>query len=347
MRSRSRLLLAVSVLVIVSVAALALYALPAATDSPPGVGGIDRGTEAPDLQVAAADLSTSVAPPRPELQPITIPTRPTDPALSDTPAVPPDMPVSEMLDLLGERARRGDAVAACELGRALGECRMRPHMMRMGAMPPPPPNAERATVDRFVETEARREEWRTRLDQRCDGLPSGALSEALAFNARAALAGHVPSLMDFLNGPMSAPADFIRDPQFAQLYRTHGWPLLRRALAQRDFPASMAMFMQLSRVPGGGPLAAIVPEQYQDPDAARALLRQLTGQPMPMPGMPVEPETPPSSEALATAERWIDELFDGQLPEGGMTMGSAGMPMPGRFTSRCRDADAWLDAARS
>lgn len=331
-------MLAASLLVVASAAAIALYALPAATDAPSSGGDIGRAALAFDPQLTADDLSPSITQQRPAPPSITVPSRLTDPTLSDTPAVSPDMPVNEMLDLLGERARRGDAVAACELARAMFECRMQPMISRMPATPAPPEGAGRKQVDRFIEQEARREEWRSRLDQRCGGVTRTDLSEGIAFTARAALGGHVPSLLDFLNAPMMAPAEFIRDPQLGHVYRTQGWPLLQRALAERDYRVASTLFRQLAYMPIG-PLSAIVPDRYQDPEVARAMFQLLGGQ-LPPSAQPAAA----SDEAVATAEQWADELFGGELPEGTTSSTPGMMPMPGDAGARCRDADAWLDA---
>jgi hypothetical protein len=337
MRTRIRVLLAVALLLAAAVAALALYAPPAA-NQPVNTGGIEVDSAKLDVRIDYDDLSASVVPTPTALQ-ISAPSKPIDLTLTDTPAVTADMSVNEMLELLGDRARRGDAVAACELGRALLECRMQPLMVN-GGPPPPPQGADRESVDRFIEYEARREEWRTQLQQRCDGLSRPTLSEGLAFSARAALAGHTPSLLDFLNGPMMSPAEFIRDPQLGHVYRTQAWPLVRRALAERNYLVASVVFRQLAMMPVG-PLSAIVPDQYQDPDAARALHEMLSGQ-----APPTVRAAPSSAEALAVAERWADELFAGQLPEGTTRVNVSEMPMPGDFGARCRDPATWIDLTR-
>jgi hypothetical protein len=304
-----------------------------------GTSGIERqrGVTTLELDVPAVGIDAGTAP-APTAARITVPATPLDPALADTPVVTPDMPVVDVLELLGDRARAGDAVAACELGRALGECRMQSMVRRMPARPAPPSDAKAPDVERFVNAEAAREEWQERLAQRCEGVEAADIAQGVGFQARAALAGHLPSLADFVNAPMSAPAEFIRDPQLGQLYRSHMWPLLRRALASGDFRAAQVTMMQLSMGPVS-PLSAVVPPEYQDAEAARAMMATLSpGMQLPM----MAHQPPPSPQAAQTAERWVDELFGGKLPEGSAT--HAGFQMPTVSNSRCRDSDAWLDA---
>jgi hypothetical protein len=307
--------------------------LPAA-----GTSSIERqrGVTTLELDMPAAGDDAMTAPLVSATR-IVKPAAPVDPTLADTPVIPPDMPVPELLALLGDRARAGDAVAACELGRALNECRMQSIVRRMPTRPAPPSDAAGKDVESFVNAEAAREEWQERLAQRCDGLAPGEIAQGVGHQARAALAGHVPSLVDFINAPMTSPAEFIRDPQLGQLYRTQVWPMLRRALAAGDFQAANMMMIQLG-MGQMSPLSAVIPATYQDADAARAMM-VLLGSPMPM---PLQSAAAPSPEAIETAQRWVDELFGGRLPQGNPRPSPFASPM--RSDSRCRESNAWVGA---
>jgi hypothetical protein len=307
--------------------------LPAA-----GGGTIERqrGVTTLELDVPAVGVDVTAAPLTSATR-IVAPAAPVDPALADTPVVTPDMPVVDLLELLGDRARAGDAVAACELGRALNECRMQSMVRRMPARPAPAGDAKAPDVERFVNAEAAREEWQERLAQRCEGVEATDLGQGVGFTARAALAGHVPSLLDFVSAPMSSPAEFIRDPQLGQLYRSQVWPLLRRAMASGDYRAAQVGMMQLSMGPMS-PLSAVIPAEYQDAEVARAMMAALSpGMQLPMLG-----NQPPSPEATRAAERWVDELFGGKLPEGSAR--PAGFAMAMTSDARCRDTGSWLGA---
>jgi hypothetical protein len=304
-----------------------------------GTSGIERqrGLTTLELDVPAVGRAPATAPVASATRILT-PDAPVDPTLADTPVVTPDMPVVDMLALLEDRARAGDAVAACELGRALNQCRMQSMVRRMPARPAPPSDAKAPDVERFVNAEAAREEWQERLAQRCEGVEASDIAQAVGYLARSALSGHVPSLVEFVVSPMTAPAEFIRDPQLGQVYRSQVWPLLRRALENGDFLAAQMTMVQLGMGPMS-PLSAVVPAEYQDPDAARAMMA-LLGSPM---TMPLHSQAPPSPQATETAQRWVDELFGGTLPQGSARPSTYAGPMAGE--SRCREAAAWLGGA--
>jgi hypothetical protein len=269
-----------------------------------------------------------------------------DPATPTTPLVADDMPVVEMLELLGSRARSGDPVAACELARALGQCRIQSLQARV-TRPPPPDGAGPPALERYVDSEAQRQEWAERLARRCDGVGHGELAEAVEFTARAAINGHLPSLIEFINAPILSAGDFIRSPALADAYRRQAWPLLQRAFAAGHSGAAAAAMMQLASPHVGSPLSGVAPLEYQDPDAARALLDLLLAEDGRRPHGPAHTSGPPSEQARATAQRWIDELFGGVLParnEDSWPRQRPSLPDAG-LASPCRDSDNWLDPA--
>lgn len=253
-----------------------------------------------------------------------------------------DMPVAELLDLLGERARAGDPVATCRLGHALNECRM--HAWSSSMQPwyqPRPPQNNAAALERFIEMEAERQEEISRWARRCGGLERADMREGIAFSAHAALAGHNDSLIQFLAAPETASADFISDPRFAEIYRTQAWPALLRALRAGDARVTIVLMTQLAH-PQFSPLDAVVPERYQNPEAALAMLGMLTeGDPSLLRGF--HSGEPPSAEAVETAARWVDELFDGRLPDlSGESRIPRSMPPLGS-PDTCESDEDWLD----
>lgn len=277
----------------------------------------------PDAEEATVTASSSNFP-RPTPEPITLP----EGAL-----------VRDMLDLLGDRARAGDAQAACELAHAIDRCRM--HVM-FGQMRIQPLLRELKPdqVDELVEFEARRLEAAERQDQFCDGLTQVELDEGVHFSARAALSGHVDSLVAFLSAPDDNPAPFIRDPALAALYRERLWPVLLRALKERNVAVADRFFATL----GNGMLSVsgAVPPRFNDREAARAMHRILrSNQDREAPQ--IVSSAPPSAEAQATADAWAQELFDGEPP---MIPASTRVP-PDPLTkpkSTCSRNDAWLGA---
>jgi hypothetical protein len=329
--------LALAALVIAVVVGAAIWQRSGDRLDAPAAGGLERDRLRLD---AALDIDAGLASGRPgmPLDGRIEASAPFDPVRVMTPLVSDDMAVLDLLELLGPRARGGDPVAACELGRALGQCRMQA-MMRMSSLPPPQLDVDHPDLDRYVDREASRQEWAERLTQRCDGIGRDALTEAATFTAQAAINGHLPSLLDFLHAPMMSAGDFIRSPALIDAYRTQLWPLLRRAFAEGHGPIARAAMMQLALPHVASPLSGVVPAEYQDPEAAQALLLMLSasdGRPQAM--LPMG-HSEPSEQAVASAQRWIDELFGGHLPSQRDAMSPVSGP---RSASTCREPDSWL-----
>lgn len=274
----------------------------------------------------AAPLDASAASPRP--------TRPK----FEPHTLPAGASVREMLDLLGDHARAGDAQAACELAHAVAQCSLHLAMGSMRARPPPDVQ-DPEQLDRFVEEEARRLEVARRMDQRCHGIGPRELEESVRFTARAAFAGHVDSLIAFLSAPESSSAAFIRDPELASMYRERLWPVLLRAFNEGNAAVAGALFARLTTRGTQYAVSAAVPARFNDPEAARAMHRMLWGNP-PHEARQTFLREPPSVEAQATAEAWAQELFGGALPR--LQVSDAGPPDPLSNPSSCRQDAAWL-----
>jgi hypothetical protein len=331
--------LALAALVVAGISASLLWQRSTDPLAPPAIGDPEReqlplGTV---LDIDALDASGRPrVPPGARIEA----SAPRDPAHAAAAPVTDDMAVLDMLELLGPRARAGDPVAACELAGALGQCRMQA-LMRAAPPPPPPVDVDHPAFKSYVDREASRQEWAERLSRRCDGIGRDALAEGASFTAQAAVNGHLPSLLDFLHMPNMAAGDFIRSPALTDAYRTQLWPLLRRAFAEGHLATAHAAMVQLA-LPVAGPLSGVVPAQYQDPEAARALLAMLRDAeglaPPSLHQLTGNPE-PPSEQAIATAQRWIDELFGGRLPTRQPPLATRLGTGPG---STCHESDSWL-----
>lgn len=256
------------------------------------------------------------------------------------PAFTEDTTVLEMFDRIGDRARAGEPWAACELAAALGACRFERTTRNM-IRPAPPPNASEAELEAFVEFHAGFLERRARDARRCAGVGPEALSEMVQFMAHAALAGHVDSLTRFMFAPERHAAEFLANPQLAEMYRTRLWPALRRALEARNVHVAHAMLSQLSH-PLPSSLSVIVPETYRDPEVAAALLSL---------GVQDEEEErkrlasgrdPPSPAAIEAAQRWVDELFGGKLPDLSEASRTRRRGTQSHGGSDCDSPSAWL-----
>lgn len=262
---------------------------------------------------------------RPKLEPITL---------------PEDASVSDMLDLLGDRARAGDAQAACELAHVIDQCQL--HFM-IGPMRLQPATREQSAeqLDQFVEAEARRLEAAELMDQYCNGIGPKQLEESARFTARAALSGHVDSLIDFISAPDFKAAAFIRDPELAHLYRERLWPVLLRGLTEGNAQVAEALFSGLGSARQLA-ISAAVPARFNDHEAARAVSRMLRGI-QHIEARQIVSLAPPSAEAQATADAWIQELFGGSLPTLPASPKSPPDPLS-RAKSTCKRDEAWLGA---
>jgi hypothetical protein len=275
-----------------------------------GVSGIER--DAPvstgTLDVAAAVVAEPVVVPAIAHEAAVPAPLPATLAASEA-ALPIDadtLPVLDLLELLEHAALAGDVVASCTLSQALGECARHRELDRM-RIPPPGRGATREAIDIHVEEEARREEALARLAPRCAGIGLAHLAQRMAFTTQAARAGHVASLLGVV---AAKPADFVRHPQLAPMYRSEVWPLLRAAMASGHRDAALTAMFQLQD-PANSPLFSAVPEEFQNPWAARAVIQMV----YPRTQQQREPGGPqPSAEARATARRWVDDLMGGVLP---------------------------------
>jgi hypothetical protein len=276
--------------------------LPAA-----GVSGIERQRQAVTA-ILDADATIEVAPPAiPALERDAADAAPA-PLAQAVVQVPPDadaLTVLELLELFEDAALAGNVAASCLLSQALGECARYRDLERM-RLPPPDSGASREAIDIHVEEEARREEALASMAPLCAGVGLSHLARRMDFTARAARAGHVASLLDVVR---ATPADFVRHPQLAPMYRSEVWPLLRAAMAAGHERATLTAMFQIQS-PATSPLWSVLPEQFQDAWAARAVILMV----YPQSPHQRQEDRQPSAEAQATARRWIDELMGGTLP---------------------------------
>jgi hypothetical protein len=157
------------------------------------------------------------------------------------------------------------------------------------------------------------------------------------FTARAAMNGHVPSLIEFVNAPDNAAGEFLRSPALSGIYRHQLWPLLQRAFAEGRVDVATMVMMQLASSNSGSALSVVVPMQFQDPETALALLHVLHADVHPdSSGMPIFDNKPPAEHALVTAQQWAEQLFGELLP----TQEAGGSPT--RAGSSCHERADWL-----
>ncbi len=284
---------------------------------------------------AAAQETASVNPDSPSIEQA-VPSSGPEAGIATARTDPAQLSLIELFEQLGDRARAGDAVAACELGHVVAGCRM--HLATYHH--PAQSSATGKELDQFIEREASRQEDVARMTRRCEGMNRTHQAEAALFTARAGLAGHSDSLIALSQLPQDAPAEFISNPQLIELYRSQLWPALRRALASNHPQVAAAVMLHLSS-PMGSPVAGVVPDAYRNPQVAAVLVKQLSpgiSNMMMLGGF----YPPPSPKVLETAALWTDELFGGRLPEPVSLEELMRYATPDS-ASTCAEPEAWLD----
>lgn len=277
---RYRIRAALSVALAAATAAIAVWMLGAdpmpmppldkvgASESPPTASTAQPAREAPDSASSkASPLAMSDRTPSPSPQP-----------LPDA-----DTPVVDVIDAMEDRARRGDVRAACWLGETLRQCHQ--HGARvLQAFDSDEQIAERIARQRVSPAEEERQlrfamlqrDERRRLQRVCAALTRERSRRAPYFQLQAAQAGHLPSMLRFVQlDPYSSAEDMVADPALAQLYHQHGVPVFVRALESGDPVAILQWQAQL--MPGAVSLLAgrLPPELTQHRVATAVSQRML------------------------------------------------------------------------
>ena len=293
-----------------------------AVTSPSG-GDVTAGESA----VAATEAPKAVAG---NSAPAAVATTPTTATPQPLPA--PDTPVADMLEPLLERARRGDAGAACRLASELQRCR--DNAVREGfrgrdieARVAGESNERRR--ESMIQAMAQMEVERERAESVCAGVTDEQI--ALAFPLQMQAAQARPELRNWLAiNPALDTRFFLDNMESWQQYRQVAMPWMEEAAAGGDISALIA----LARVHGDdrsfGP--PIPPFRELDDErfiAYAALLERY--------GMTIPPVQHAAEEArervdpavIAAAERRADSMFrpEAVIPPSGDTAG----PMRGSF----------------
>jgi hypothetical protein len=241
-------------------------------DTPPiAAGGPDTPAATPveAKPVAPVENARAARASSPAGQPV-----PVSPgAAVDTPAPlplpPPGTRLADVYDELLERARRGDARAACRLAADLGRCRNAP-MMPGGGRGVRRIERRIARIDdeqrreAMIDMVATAESWREQAAQVCDGLTEAQLSQAFALQVQAATA--LPELR--LRAVLQPAVDHMfpaSDLEQWQQYRQLAQPWLEQAAAEGD----MAAIMALVRVHGDARRPSPPWPPYRDIDDGR------------------------------------------------------------------------------
>jgi hypothetical protein len=193
------------------------------------------------------------------------------------PLPPRDAPLAGVLADLEQRARGGDARAACRLAADLSRCALLPRRREFRAMVDPlRDNGERGgrradAVDWQIDATARLDVALEGDERLCEGITREQSRRSIEWLHRAAQAGHVPSMAAFGSGSwMSTEPGFIHQPELVAAFARDAGRMASAALDAGD--RSLLLPLGLAYAGRGllvGPLAEVV---EPDPAKARALL---------------------------------------------------------------------------
>lgn len=271
----------------------------ASTASDAGAGSIDASRE---VRSAAATAPSAATGPNPSVP---------APVAPPEPLPPPDTNVAEMLEPLLERARRGDARAACRLASELQRCLESSRRMMdpqgMEARVAGENDAQRR--ESMITFMARMELERERAGRTCTGLDDAAYALAFPLQLQAAQARPELRLWAALH-PALDRQHFVGELERWQEYRQIAQPWLEAAAAEGDLAAIIA----LARVHGDDRRSSPPVPPYRVLDDARfvtyATLLQRYGVDLPPLNRAADEARARIDPAtLAAAEQQADALF--------------------------------------
>jgi hypothetical protein len=239
----------------------------AATDAVPPTAGATTptagaGSTTPSSAAAAPASASNASPPLPAAA--LLPAR--------------DAPLASVIADLEQRARGGDARAACRLAADLSRCALLPRRREFRAMIDPlRDGGDRGSrrggaVDWQIDTAARLDVTLEDDERLCEGITREQSRRSIDWLHRAAQAGHVPSMAAFGSGNwMSTEPAFIHQPELVAAFARDAARMAAAALDAGDRsllePLGLAYAGRGSLV---GPLGELI---EPDPAKAHALLQ--------------------------------------------------------------------------
>lgn len=232
--------------------------------------------------------------------------------------LPPDgTPLLEIFDELDARAKQGDAAAACRLGAELVRCSSATTTPRFGADDKQiaemlaNENASDTKVAEAAEFLMGIESGVLTTARICRGVDLSQLPNPQRYFHRAAMAGHLPSMMQFLTTTGNSIYDLFDDPGLIELYNRDGYKIFQLALRAGD-PAILDHW-SIATSNKRDALARLLPKPMRDPRLLEALRAQID---IAAPGVhrsigrhPDHGE--PSPEQLDQAEQMFQQYFAG------------------------------------
>jgi hypothetical protein len=195
------------------------------------------------------------------------------------PPLPIDSSFDAVLEVLSQRAERGDLAAECGLGLLLTHCKF-----LLNRAPKGTPDSlwlEGLQAIALHETNTSSDElegWRDmqEADRRaCAALPTQQRQRAPWHFVTGARRGHLPSMRRLVMGLGVDEAALLRDPTLYQVLRYERIQALIRLIERGDPRAAMEWASALGSARESSSLAAVLPRDWQAPGVALALNRRI------------------------------------------------------------------------
>jgi hypothetical protein len=250
-------------------------------DTPPAAGDAAGALTTPAATDAAPGRTTPAESRAPARAPGSYPAlsemnAQTAPGFAAAPLPPLDARIADIYDELKQRAQRGDGKAACRLAIELQQCADRDFMLQGAdrAAQMLQQDSGRRDDDNASEWEQRRRQFAQQqvdyalaLDERCAGISEVQLGEHPDLWRRAALSGHVPSMVHYARGDGFRMRATLNNLDRLAQYKNEAERIMRAAAAAGSVEA--AQQLSLAYADARGPWASLL-QQAVKPNAVEA-----------------------------------------------------------------------------
>jgi TPR repeat protein len=233
-------------------------------------------------------------------------------ASAPLPLPPLDAPIASVRAELEQRARAGDARAACRLAADLSRCSGVDRRRRFRDYVDPSQRADGGSSQRMaerelnwrVDTTARIEEQLAHDEKVCAGLAPEDTREALTWLYQAASLGSVPAMSSFAGADWWWGGAAVHHPDLVARYAAEAPRMAEAAIAAGDASLLFRLGLVLSDRTAWGGYGPLREVMTPDPVRARALLLAATT----IVNAPESPIERPGRRTLRSAERILGEL---------------------------------------
>jgi hypothetical protein len=266
----------------------------AAGDTPETTSGAGTGARDADVVASAPDTAGGVA----QNTSITAGSAASTPSVA-APLPPLDTKLADIYDALKARAEQGDGRAACRLAAELQQCADRDFMLegadraaRMlderGEQAATPGREPSQWESRRLSMAQQQIDFALALDERCKGISEAQLADHTNLWRRAALSGHVPSMVHYAKGDGFRMRATLDNLEALATYKGEAERMMRQAAAAGSAEAVQQLFAAYieRRSPWSGLLQQAIKPNVVEAQAIRDLMKE-NG----LPPFPTSPET--------------------------------------------------------